>query len=245
MTIRRFCMSEQLHFFTAKEGVGPFLVIIGRRGSGKSVLVRDLLHFFQDIPRGMVVDSKESSGDAFYAQFLPAECIESEFSVALMETLFRRQLHVVHSRYEAGEKEKDNRMFLVLDNCMYDQTWSREKIVRTVFMNGRCWKILTVLTAGYPLGMPPVLRAAVDFAFLFFAPTADERKRLFENYAPMFPSFEAFNSVFDQITSERRHECMVVCNPTVRTDRQLQDLVRFYRANIWPPSFRMSACAAP
>lgn len=254
--MRRFSMSEVR--FSAKEGGGPMLVIIGRRGTGKSVLVRDLLHFFQDLPRGMVVDGTES-GNHFYEQFLPAECIQSEFSLGLMETLFRRQQHVVQSKYDdalaaaakkgKGDEEQnnladDNRMFLVLDNCMYVSTWSRDKLMRSMFMNARFWKILIVVTMGYPLDVPPILRSNIDFAFLLYAPTIGERKRLYDYYGSTFPSFEAFNMVFEQVATG--HGCMVVCNRSNASSppRQIEDVVKFYQAPIWP-AFHMSACAPP
>lgn len=253
--MRRFSMSEVR--FSAKEGGGPMLVIIGRRGTGKSVLVRDLLHFFQDLPRGMVVDGTES-GNHFYEQFLPAECIQSEFSLGLMETIYRRQQHVVQSKYDAlaaakkgkGDEEQNNiaddtRLFLVLDNCMYDSTWSRDKLMRGLFMNARFWKIMIVLTMGYPLDMPPILRCNIDFAFLLYAPTIGERKRLYDNYATMFPSFEAFNMVFEQVATRHDHGCMVVCRSNDSSPpRQIEDVVKFYQAPIWP-AFRMSACSPP
>ena len=35
----------------------------------------------------------------------------------------------------------DPRAFVILDDCLYDNTWSRDKMMRLLFMNGRHWKI--------------------------------------------------------------------------------------------------------
>ena len=40
--------------FKPDENKGPVIVLIGRRDTGKSYLVRDLLYYHQDIPIGTV-----------------------------------------------------------------------------------------------------------------------------------------------------------------------------------------------
>ena len=46
---------------------GPVVVFIGRRDTGKSFLVRDLLYYHQDIPIGTVISGTES-GNGFYGE---------------------------------------------------------------------------------------------------------------------------------------------------------------------------------
>ena len=36
--------------------------------------------------------------------------------------------------------------FLILDDCLYDNKWTKDKCMRSVFMNGRHWKLLFILT---------------------------------------------------------------------------------------------------
>ena len=43
----------------------PVIVLIGRRDTGKSFLVRDLLYYQQDIPIGTVISGTEA-GNGFY-----------------------------------------------------------------------------------------------------------------------------------------------------------------------------------
>lgn len=167
----------------------------------------------------------------------PKAFIYHEYETALVENLFRRQLHVLQP--ENRHESPDGRVFLLLDDCMYDDSWSRDKIMRCVFMNGRHWKIMCVITMQYPLGVPPVLRTNIDFAFLLFAPTMGERKRLYDNYASVFKSFEAFNAVFDQTTAN--YECMVVCFSS--HSNNLSDLVKYYRAVV-RPNYRLMNAAA-
>lgn len=41
--------------FDSKKASGPVIVLIGRRDTGKSFLVKDLLYHHQDIPIGTVI----------------------------------------------------------------------------------------------------------------------------------------------------------------------------------------------
>ena len=51
--------------FDSKKASGPVIVLIGRRDTGKSYLVRDLLFYHQDIPIGTVISGTEA-GNGFY-----------------------------------------------------------------------------------------------------------------------------------------------------------------------------------
>ena len=46
--------------FDANKASGPVIVLIGRRDTGKSFLVRDLLYYHQDIPIGTVISGTEA-----------------------------------------------------------------------------------------------------------------------------------------------------------------------------------------
>jgi len=51
--------------FRPNENKGPVIVMIGRRDTGKSFLVRDLLYHHQDVPIGTVISGTEA-GNGFY-----------------------------------------------------------------------------------------------------------------------------------------------------------------------------------
>ena len=56
--------------FKPNENQGPVIVLIGRRDTGKSFLVRDLLYYHQDIPIGTVISGTEA-GNGFYGKWFP------------------------------------------------------------------------------------------------------------------------------------------------------------------------------
>ena len=54
--------------FKPNENKGPVVVLIGKRDTGKSFLVRDLLYYQQEIPIGTVISGTEE-GNGFYAKW--------------------------------------------------------------------------------------------------------------------------------------------------------------------------------
>ena len=120
----------------------------------------------------------------------------------------------------------DPRAFVILDDCLYDNTWSRDKMMRLLFMNGRHWKIMLVITMQYPLGIPPALRTNIDYVFILREPYITNRKRIWENYAGMFPTFESFCQVMDQCTEN--YECLVIHNNS--KSNKIEDMVFYYKA---------------
>ena len=215
--------------FRPNESKGPVAVFLGRRDTGKSFLVRDLLYHHQDIPIGTVVAGTEE-GNGFYGKLVPKLFIHNEYNTAIIENILKRQRQVlkqVKKEMEAYKRSNiDPRAFVILDDCLYDATWTRDKMMRLIFMNGRHWKLMLIITMQYPLGIPPTMRTNIDFVFILREPYIANRKRIYENYAGMFPTFESFSQVMDQCTEN--YECLVINNNA--KSNKLQDQVFWYKA---------------
>jgi len=215
--------------FKPNENKGPVVVLLGKRDTGKSFLVRDLLYYHQDIPIGTVISGTEE-GNGFYTKMVPKLFIHNEYNTAIVENVLKRQRTVLKQIKKEMETYKkstiDPRAFVILDDCLYDATWTRDKLMRLLFMNGRHWKIMLVITMQYPLGIPPTLRTNIDFVFILRENYIANRKRIYENYAGMFPTFESFCQVMDQCTEN--YECLVINNNS--KSNKLQDQVFWYKA---------------
>ena len=80
--------------FKTTENKGPVVVLIGRRDTGKSFLVRDLLYYQQDIPIGVVIAGTEE-GNGFYGKLVPKLFIHNEYSTSIIENILKRQRTVL------------------------------------------------------------------------------------------------------------------------------------------------------
>ena len=216
--------------FKPNENKGPVVVLIGKRDTGKSFLVRDLLYYQQEIPIGTVISGTEE-GNGFYAKMVPKLFVHHEYNTAIIENILKRQRTVLKQIKKEMETYKrstiDPRAFVILDDCLYDATWTRDKMMRLLFMNGRHWKVMLVITMQYPLGIPPTLRTNIDYVFILRENYIANRKRIYENYAGMFPTFESFCQVMDQCTEN--YECLVINNNS--KSNKLHDQVFWYKAD--------------
>jgi len=216
--------------FKPNENKGPVVVLIGKRDTGKSFLVRDLLYYQQEIPIGTVISGTEE-GNGFYANMVPKLFVHNEYNTAIIENILKRQRTVLKQIKKEMEIYKrstiDPRAFVILDDCLYDATWTRDKMMRLLFMNGRHWKVMLVITMQYPLGIPPTLRTNIDYVFILRENYIANRKRIYENYAGMFPTFESFCQVMDQCTEN--YECLVINNNS--KSNKLHDQVFWYKAD--------------
>jgi ATPase subunit of ABC transporter with duplicated ATPase domains len=131
--------------FRPDENKGPVVVLIGRRDTGKTYLVRDLLFYHQDIPIGTVISGTEAS-NGFYKEHVPKLFIHDEYNTVLIENILRRQKTVLKQVKNEMETYKrstiDPRAFVIMDDCLYDQSWTRDKMMRLLFMNGKMFAVV-------------------------------------------------------------------------------------------------------
>lgn len=216
------------------------VVLIGKRDTGKSFLVRDLLFHHQGIPIGTVISATEAA-NKFYSHMVPELFIHDECTPGIIDNVLKRQKLVVkkieneNSRTGGGSKI-DPRAFLILDDCLFDNSWTKDKNIRSIFMNGRHYKIMFIITMQYPLGIPPNLRTNIDYTFILREQYVSNRKRIYENFAGMFPSFETFCQIMDQCTEN--YECLVIHNNA--KSNKLEDQVFWYKAES-RPKFKVGA----
>tara|TARA_Y100000589_G_C27056943_1_gene589728 strand:+ start:258 stop:1061 length:804 start_codon:yes stop_codon:yes gene_type:complete len=215
------------------------VVLIGKRETGKSFLTKDLLYYHQDIPVGTVISATESVNQ-FYGKIVPSLFIHDEYNENIILNVLKRQKQVVDKMNQDvdtyGKSNVDPRGFLILDDCLYDQSWTKSKYIRSLFMNGRHYKIMFIITMQYALGVPPNLRTNIDYVFVLRENIFQNRKRLYEGYAGMFPTFEIFCQVMDQCTEN--FECLVINNNA--KSNKLEDQVFWYKA-MSHPDFQMGA----
>ena len=206
------------------------VVFIGKRETGKSFLVKDMLYYHKDLPLGTVISGTESA-NTFYGNMIPSLFIHDAFTPQVVANAVKRQRMVIKKinkdKAQFGSSNIDPRAFLILDDCLYDQSWVRDENIRNLFMNGRHFKMLFIITMQYALGVPPNLRTNIDYVFILRENLQNNRKRLYEHYAGMFPTFDIFCQVMDACTED--FHCLVINNNA--KSNKLEDQVFWYKAD--------------
>lgn len=203
---------------------GSKIIVIGKPGSGKSVLMKNLIYHKRHLlPVGMVVSGTEDTNH-FYESCFPPSMIHDRLTEDLLKNFSQRQ--------KAAKRYIPDYAWalLVCDDCMDEPSMFRKTIVQDLFKNGRHWKMLFLLGMQYAMDIPPALRVCADGVFIFREPNLRNRKILYENYAGVIPDFKLFCLVMDRITDD--YTALYIDNRT--QSNQLEDCVFWYKATPAP-----------
>jgi hypothetical protein len=198
------------------------IVITGDQNTGKSFLTKDLLFHHQDIPVGVVISPNENS-HSFYKDFVPPVFIHNEYNSKITKQFITRQKEL-RSKKSNQKVDFDTRAFLIMDNCLCDKNWKKDPSILEIFMNGCFLNVMFILQEN--VSIPPNLRASTDWIFIFPTTLRKEKKRLYEGYAGMFPTFDMFSKTMDDYNEDNK--CLVInnCSPSPH----LEDQVFWYKA---------------
>ena len=188
---------------------------------------------------GCVISGTEES-NGFFKKIVPPMFIHGEYNPVILDNYVKRQKLVMQKIQQDKERgianNLDPRAFLILDDCLYDNSWIRDKNVRYLFMNGRHVHTMFIITMQYALGIPPNLRTNIDYVFILRENITNNRRKLYEQYAGMFPDYDSFCQVMNQCTEN--YECLVIDNNA--KSNKLEDQVFWYKAQP-RPDFRLCA----
>lgn len=206
-------------------------ILIGKRGTGKSVLLRDILfNMRHNFDIGVCCTPTMETAEMF-REFVPESLIYNDYDASVLQRIVAQQ----RLRQESG-KDIDS-IFIVLDDCGYEKSMfsSKNSTIRDIFMNGRHYKITLFICLQYCVDIPPALRANTDYVYALREPVAVNQKKLHDFFFGIIDSYANFKKIFACAT--QNYECLVTCNSTASND--VTDCVFWYKASIDHPEFRL------
>jgi hypothetical protein len=223
--IKQFNINEMVDHCT--------IAMIAKRATGKSFLTREIMYQKKNIASAIAISRTEKL-NSFYSEFIPDSYIYSEYSSDILARIYERQSKMCEDnkkRIKDGKKQKNDSIMLIMDDCMSSKgTWLKDPNILELFFNGRHHHLSFILTMQYSVGIPPEMRSNFDYIFLLAEDTISNRKRLYEHYAGMFPTFDIFQQVFSDITEN--YGIMVIDNRV--HSKNLTDKVFWYKAKNVP-----------
>ena len=194
-----------------------------------SWLVRDIFYHHKHIPSGVVFSGTEEA-NPFFSEFIPDCFIHSEYDGELIEKIMNKQKKKIRDAKREGIKDgksPSNNLFIIFDDMLHDaQNWKNEKTIKNIFFNGRHYNFLFILTMQYALAIPPALRSNIDYVFIFNEQSLKNRRKIYDDYAAMIPTFDHFCNILDACT--QNFECLVIKTSGNSTD--IRDSVFWYKA---------------
>ena len=196
------------------------ILVVGRRGTGKSTLVKDILfHNRKKLDTGFMMtptyDTQEEFRDCF-----PDSHIYNEYSIETVK-------NIIQTAESLKQQGKERHLLLVADDCMYEKRIMKSTEMRNIHMNGRHLNVMFVNSVQYLMDIGPDLRGQIDYVFCLREATRSTREKLHKYFFGIFDKFSEFGMVMDRCTNNR--EALVLDN--TQTTNKIEDCVYFYKAN--------------
>lgn len=207
----------------------PNITIIGKKNTGKSTLMEDLLYHFRNFNCAVVLSATEDSNEA-WRKHVHRSFIHTSFKPRVISSIYEAQKErnqEYKRNLRRGIKTRLPSLALVVDDFAFDEKFKRDQTLHEIALNGRHHKIVFLQTAQYMKSILPVRRLNSDYVFVFRENSMVHRKALYEEFFGVFPSFEIFCKVMDEFTSN--YECLVLDN-TANKGNTIADTVYFYKA---------------
>jgi len=202
-------------------------LVIGRRRTGKSWIARDILYHKQHLPVGIAMSGTEE-GNGFYSDYIPDSFVYNKYDPETLRTVMNRQKKLVHNKHPFPNA------FVILDDCAYDRKiFLGDTPLREIFMNGRHWKLFTLITLQWVMDMPPSLRQNIDYVIVLKDNIRKNLKKLHENFFGIIDDFEQFVTIMRQVTEG--HGALVLDNTSDSND--ITKMLFWFKAR--PRTFRM------
>lgn len=203
------------------------ILCVGKRGTGKSTLIRDLMYHikhFIHLPFAMTPTEESTT---MFEEHMPTSCVHTQFNVDTIQGV------IEHQRKLGRKKIKQYHLLLVLDDMMYDKKVLKSLAMRDIFMNGRHLKVTFINAMQYVMDMGPDLRTQVDYVFALRENIISNLTKLWKYFFGMFNNYNDFETTFKALTNDN---CCIVIDNTVKSN-QIKDTVFWYKASLDIPPY--------
>lgn len=206
----------------------PFIIVAGARGSGKSIMVRDIVHQFHldGVPR-CVIFSQTEGASGFFSNFVPGIFIHTPVTISDITAMWEAQQELaMKKRIGQIPAETDIRLVIVADDCAYNKKIIGCNALRNLTMNGRHSDAILIMTLQYVYDLNGAMRDSADIAVFMNDGSKKARVRIYESFASCFPKFSVFNAAFSMCTAN--HEAFVVNRKGNTND--ISSCISYYKA---------------
>lgn len=208
------------------------VLLLSKPRYGKSTLIKDILYQHRKKFTAALCFSASEEANSFYSGIIPDVFIYPKYEVDVVERLRSRQQKLLKKN---GKEHPDNPAVIVADDCMDSKDWTKSDTTKWLFKNGRHYDVFFLLASQYAMDIGPELRTSVDYVFILKQTILKDKRRIYENFAGVFPNFQMFCDVLDNLTED--YHCMVLNNRS--TSGKIEDTVFWYKADLHNQPFRV------
>lgn len=214
-------------FKPAEVGPNKVWIILGPRGSGKSVLLRQLMYIMRDrFDFALGMTNTRDTADMFRT-FLPHHFV---FDQGYDDAVADNYLQMCKKLDDVG---KVRHSALLEDDVMGDSKFLNSTTQKEMHFNGRHWNQTLICTSQNPMCHRPNLRSQADVVISMAFTSHTDIKKLYEHWFSTqgFEKVDEFAAVFRSCTEN--FGCIVLDRTSV--DKTVNGCIHHYRVELDPP----------
>ena len=226
------------------------MMILGKPGTGKTVAAFDVMYYMRNMQDGIIL-SPTDKYQGLWESVVPPVAVYQNYDREAIKKVIERQDKLFNERWQAlleesrrtGKKPRKDDVkippvFVVADDCMADDSLSKDPLIRVIFNNGRHLKIFLLITAQYMMDMPLSRRQMIDYLLVCKEDTAPILKRLHEYFFQTYiPDYYNFVEVVQQVTQD--YGVLVFDRTNPRSSRIEDHLFFWHPTQREPYSYRI------
>lgn len=224
-----------LHKLNPSQDIKPYrmIVFVGKKGSGKSTLMKDIFYHLRDRFDLVVALAGTRPAEEMFKEFIPDAFVYNTIDTSVAEKL------VQYARIMVEHGKKRN-VLLLMDDCL-GNTGTKDKmplehpVFRDIAFNQRHLNLTFAVSLQYCMAIKPNLRTQVDYAFVLQDTNWDNRRKLHQYFFGMFENLEGFTKCLEACTSD--YGCLVFDN--VKCTGRFEDNLYYYKASTDIPEYKL------
>lgn len=192
-------------------------------------------HMKDKIPAGIVI-SQTDELNKFWQQYVPKKYIYNKYNPLILDAVFQRQKAILNDKsLTDDEKEKQAPFFILLDDVISDQRLKYDENLMELFVAGRHYKLLVLITTQYAKAITPTIRGNTDYCLIFKTIQGRQREALYEDFGDVFTK-EGFYTLLDAHTDDNEVLIVDTSDPTLDPE----EMYLWWKASD-PGPFRMGS----
>jgi hypothetical protein len=200
------------------------IFVLAKRGSGKSVFMKDLMQQNKGFFYKVYVFAGSISVKKDYEDIIPAEQLVEEFKEEDLEGILNEAKEMTLLCQSLGIPPLQ--YGVLMDDLACDRAIFTKKPVVRMMMNGRHDNVTPIVASQFFTAVGPRIRSQSDIVAVLRETSQDAQKSIYKTWFSIIPKFETFQDILCRATEN--YGVLIAC--TTAISNNLQKNIFTYRA---------------
>lgn len=190
------------------------IAIIGKTGSGKSTIAKNIVYYKQKVIRLPLFISETSTINNDFKNIISEPLTFDQFPPDALSALFKQQEKLIKEKNKGNKKYTKAVLdaFIIFDDMLGSgKRWLYHPVIRTLAYQCRHWQISWIFCVQDPMSIPDAYRSQIAYTIFTQQKTDRIKKKIYENYWNSdFGNYQIFAAILQKCTSN--YNCLIIDN---------------------------------